>query len=48
MWQDKNFISMLSIEKCKEILTPDLNLTNEEIKGLRDYLYLIAKITLKS
>lgn len=37
---------MLSIGKCKEILRPDLNLNDEEIKALRDYLYLIATITL--
>lgn len=34
---------MLSIERCKEILkTNNLNLNNEEIKQVRDYLYFLA------
>ena len=41
-----NHRQMLSIGKCKEILRPDLNLNDEEIKALRDYLYLIATIIL--
>lgn len=40
-------IQMLSLAKCKEILNPDLNLNDEEIKALRDYLYLIANIIVK-
>lgn len=34
---------MLSIERCKEILkTNNLNLNNEEIKQIRDYLCFLA------
>lgn len=33
---------MLSIERCREILkTNNLNLNNEEIKQVRDYLYFL-------
>lgn len=38
---------MLSIAKSKEILKPELNLNDEEIKEVRDYLYLIANIIKK-
>lgn len=47
MWQRNINIQMLSLAKCKEILKPDLNLSDEEIKALRDYLYLIAEIIVK-
>lgn len=36
---------MLSIEICKAILKKyNYNLTNEEIKQVREYLYLLAEI----
>lgn len=36
---------MLSIERCKEILNKGIRkFTNDEIKEIRDYLYLIAEI----
>lgn len=35
---------MLSIAKSKEILKPELNLNDEEIKEVMDYLDLIANI----
>lgn len=38
---------MLSIERCKEILNKGTKkFSNEEIKEIRDYLYLIADIEL--
>ena len=38
---------MLNLEKCKEILNKGIrNFTNDEIKEIRDYLYLIADIEL--
>lgn len=38
---------MLSIERCKEILNKGTKkFSNEEIKDIRDYLYLIADIEL--
>ena len=36
---------MLSIERCKEILNKGIRkFTNDEIKEIRDHLYLIAEI----
>ena len=38
---------MLSIERCKEVLNKGIRkFTNDEIKEIRDYLYLIADIEL--
>ena len=38
---------MLNLEKCKDILNKGIrNFTNDEIKEIRDYLYLIADIEL--
>lgn len=38
---------MISIERCKEILNKGTKkFSNEEIKDIRDYLYLIADIEL--
>ena len=38
---------MLSIERCKEILNKGTKkFSNEEIKDIRDYLYLLADIEL--
>ena len=37
---------MLSIERCREILGNDLNLTDEEIGQLRDHLYAFAEAAL--
>ena len=38
---------MISIERCKEILNIGTKkFSNEEIKDIRDYLYLIADIEL--
>ena len=39
---------MLSIERCKETLTNHKNLSNEEIKQLRNYLYLMATFQMES
>ena len=40
---------MLSIERCREILKlKNLNLTNEEIKQLREFLYLFAEIQINA
>lgn len=40
---------MLSIERCKEILkTNNLNLSNEKIKQVRDYLYFLAGLQLEA
>ena len=38
---------MLNIEQCKNILNKGIRkFTNDEIKEIRDYLYLIADIEL--
>lgn len=38
---------MLNLERCKEILNKGIRkFTNDEIKEIRDYLYLIADIEL--
>lgn len=38
---------MLSIERCKDILNKGIRkFSSEEIKEIRDYLYLIADIEL--
>lgn len=38
---------MLNIERCKNILNKGIRkFTNDEIKEIRDYLYLIADIEL--
>lgn len=38
---------MLNLEKCKDILNKGIRkFTNDEIKEIRDYLYLIADIEL--
>lgn len=40
---------MLSIEKCKEILKLyNCDLTNEEIKQVREFLYLFAEIQINA
>ncbi|MBQ3198360.1 MAG: hypothetical protein IJB63_09625 [Alistipes sp.] len=40
---------MLSIEKCKEILKKyNYNLSNEEIKQVREVLYLFAEIQINA
>jgi hypothetical protein len=40
---------MLSIERCNEILkTYNYNLTNEEIKQVREILYLFAEIQINA
>lgn len=39
---------MVSIERCKEILnSKSRNYTNEEIKEIRDFFYLLAIIQLE-
>lgn len=39
---------MISIEKCDKILrTHNLNLTNEEIKQVREQLYLFAALQME-
>lgn len=39
---------MISLERCREILNAeDHKLSNEEIKEIRDYLYLLANIQLE-
>ena len=46
---DREFISlMLTIERCKQILSNHKNLSNEEIKQLRNYLYLMATLQMES
>lgn len=38
---------MLNLERCKDILNKGIKkFTNDEIKEIRDYLYLIADIEL--
>ena len=37
---------MLSIERCRKILGKDCTLTDEELKMLRDQLYLVAEVAL--
>lgn len=38
---------MLNLERCKELLNKgNRKFTNDEIKEIRDYLYLIADIEL--
>lgn len=40
---------MLSIEKCREILkSHNYDLTNEEIKQVREFLYLFAEIQINA
>ena len=40
---------MLSIEKCKEIIQPyNHNLNKDEIKQIRDILYLFAEIQISA
>ena len=40
---------MLSIERCKDILkSHDCDLTNEEIKQVREFLYLFAEIQINT
>ena len=40
---------MLSIERCKEIIKPyKCNLTNEEIKQVREILYLFAELQISA
>lgn len=39
---------MLTIERCKEILSNHKNLSSEEIKQLRNYLYLMATLQMES
>jgi len=39
---------MLTIERCKQILSNHKNLSNEEIKQLRNYLYLMATLQMES
>ena len=40
---------MLSIERCKDILkSHDCDLTNEEIKQVREFLYLFAEIQINA
>jgi tRNA A22 N-methylase len=42
-------ISMLSIEKCRDILkSHNYDLTNEEIKQVREFLYLFAEIQINA
>ncbi len=40
---------MLSIERCREIIKPyNHNLTNDEIKQIREILYLFAEIQISA
>ena len=40
---------MLSIEKCKEILkSNNYSLSNEEVKQVREFLYLFAEIQINA
>jgi len=40
---------MLSLEKCKELLNEGkLKFNNEEIKSIREYLYLLAELELEN
>ena len=39
---------MLTIERCKQILSNHKNLSSEEIKQLRNYLYLMATLQMES
>ena len=40
---------MLSIERCKEILKEHgMNLTNEDVKQVREFLYKLAEIQIDS
>lgn len=40
---------MLSIERCKDILkSHDCDLTNEEIRQVREFLYLFAEIQINA
>lgn len=42
-------MSMLSIEKCRDILkSHNYDLTNEEIKQVREFLYLFAEIQINA
>lgn len=40
---------MLSIERCKEIIKKNnYDLTNEEIKQVREFLYILAEIQINA
>ena len=44
LWQGKSSILMLSLEVCKRILG---NNDNEEVKMIREYLYLLATLQIE-
>jgi len=39
---------MLTIERCKVLLSNHRNLSNDEIKQLRNFLYLMATLQMES
>lgn len=39
---------MLTIERCREILSNHKNLSNDDIKQLRSFLYLMASFQIES
>ena len=45
----KNLTLMLTLDVCKEILnTGDRTYTNEEVKQIREYLYLLASLQMEA
>jgi hypothetical protein len=38
---------MISIERCRQLLGPDCDLSDEEIEALRDQAYTLANIAIK-
>jgi hypothetical protein len=38
---------MISIERCRQLLGPDCDLSDEEIEDLRDQAYALANIAIK-
>jgi len=38
---------MISIERCRQLLGPDCDLSDEELEDLRDQAYTLANIAIK-